>query len=181
MKQLFFISLIVVPFSAFSQNEVRPEGDKLLWIFAILIAIPLVYYLFLSKRLKRKNTSVKPGFRIGRNLKIELVKDKKYRPRVLTLRVLNKSKSDVDLEAPVLHFRKFWSKRKFKLKGIDRYEIYPLYLEAGKTHELRIDLSVFFNYDRKLKRFYWAKVRVVDKKGRTYSSRFITLRKSLFS
>jgi hypothetical protein len=116
-----------------------------------------------------------------RRLKIELTKDREYRPNVLTLKIFNNSRRDIDLQAPVLLFRKLWSKRKFKLKGINRYEIYPLYLEAGKVHELRIDLSVFYSHDKKLRRFYWTKIRVADTKGKEYSSRYVTMRKSLFS
>ncbi|KOH45285.1 hypothetical protein [Sunxiuqinia dokdonensis] len=181
MKRVVFLFLSLVPLGVAAQNEVAPEGYKLLWVVVISVAIPVVYY-FIKKILQ------KPGSRKGkpvsvsrRKLKIDLLKDRTYRPNVLTLNITNNSKKDIDLEAPVLCFRKIWSKRKFKLKGINRYEIYPLYLEAGKTHELRIDLGVFFNHDRTLKRFYWAKIRVWDTKGKKYSSSYITLRKSLFS
>lgn len=181
MKKLFFTSLLIIPLGVLGQNEVAPEGYKLLWFVLILVAIPIAYY-FINKLVQ------KPGSQKGRSvsvfrrkLKIDLLKDRSYRPNVLTLKITNRSRKDFDLEAPVLCFRKIWSKRKFKLKGINRYEIYPLYLEAGKTHELRIDLSVFHSHDRNLKRFYWAKIRVRDTKGKKYSSPYITLRKSLFS
>ena len=173
--------LLLIPFSAFSQNEVQPEGDKLLWVIAILVAVPVIYFLLGRKQFKKGKNNGKPISVPRRKLRIELSKDRKYRPNVLTLKVINKSKKDIDLEAPILHFRKLWSIRKFKLKGINRYEIYPLYLEARKTHELRIDLSVFFSHDRKLKRYYWTKVWVSDTKGKRYSSGYITMRKSLFS
>jgi len=181
MKQLFFTSFLVFPLAASAQNEVRPEGYKLLWFVAVLVAIPVAYYLIsrlVQKTRNQKSRSVSVSWR---KLKIDLLKDRPYRPNVLTMRVTNRSRKDIDLQAPVLCFRKIWSKRKFKLKGINRYEIYPLYLEAGKTHELRIDLSVFYSHDRKLKRFYWAKIRVFDTHGKKYSSSYITLRKSLFS
>lgn len=181
MKKLFFVILTSSPISLLAQNQVEPEGYKLIWFVLILLAIPVVYY-FVNKALgKAANVKGRPVSVARRKLRIDLVKDRKYRPNVLTLRVTNLSKKDIDLKAPILTFRKIWSKRKFKLKGINRYEIYPLFLEAGKMHELRIDLSVFFNHDRKLKRFYWAKIRIYDTKGKKYSSSYITLRKSLFS
>lgn len=181
MKKLLFFSFISVPVRVYSQNEVHPEGDKLLLILAILIALPVIFFLA-SKIVGRKGKPKKqPGSLFSRKLKVELSKDRKYRPNVLTLNILNKSNNDIDLEAPVIHFRKLWSKRKFKLTGINRYKIYPLYLEAGKTHELQIDLSVFYRHDRKLKQFHRAKVWVSDTRGKTYSSGYITLRKSLFS
>lgn len=181
MKTLYFCTLLVLPAAAFAQNEVHPEGYKLLWVLGILVALPIVYYFFQKFFFKGTPKKGKPVSVSRSKLKINLLKDRKYRPKVLTLRVENKSRKDIDLEAPVLSFRKLWSKRKFKLKGINRYEIYPLFLEAGKTHELRIDLSVFYDHDRKLKRFFWAKVQLQDTKGKSYSSSFITLRKSLFS
>ncbi|HKJ43617.1 MAG TPA: hypothetical protein VKA27_16085 [Sunxiuqinia sp.] len=181
MKQYYFIALLMAPLVVFSDNEIRPEGGTLLWIIAVLLLLPIIYYLVFHVLFKRGKSTTNPKFWWKRRLKVELTKDRKYRPRVLTLKVQNRSSKDIDLEAPVIHFRKLWTKRKFKLKGIDRYEIYPLYLEAGKTHELRIDLSVFFNYDRKLRRFLWAKVRLTNTQGKKYSSRSVTLRKSLFS
>ncbi len=181
MKKLFFTSLLIIPLTVLAQNEVAPEGDKLLWFVLILVAIPIVYY-FVNKLVQKPgNKKSTPNSLSWRKLKIDLLKDRPYRPNVLTLKITNRSKKDIDVQAPVLCFRKIWSKRKFKLKGINRYEIYPLYLEAGKTHELRIDLSVFYSHDRNIKRFYWAKVRVLDTKGKKYSSSYITLRKSLFS
>jgi hypothetical protein len=181
MKKLFFFFLINTPFQAFPQNEVPPEGGKLLWFLAILISLPLIYYLLRSRVFSKEKIKGKPGPLFMRRLKIELTKDREYRPNVLTLKIFNNSRRDIDLQAPVLLFRKLWSKRKFKLKGINRYEIYPLYLEAGKVHELRIDLSVFYSHDKKLRRFYWTKIRVADTKGKEYSSRYVTMRKSLFS
>ncbi len=182
MRKILYSLMIAMPLQVVAQNEVAPEGYKIFWFIAILIAIPFAYY-FVSKFLKKSKPlkKGKPGSVSRRKLKVELIKDRKLRPHVLTLKVTNSSKKDIDLAAPVLVFRKLWTKRKFKLKGLNRYEIYPLYLESGKTHELRIDLSVFYNHDRKIKRFYWAKVKVFDTRGKKYSSGYITLRRSLFS
>ena len=183
MKKLFFSVALIIPLGVYAQSEVKPEGYKLFWFILFLIVIPLVYYLLnkvLSKS-KSSNSSSLIGSLPRRKLKVELLKDRKYRPNVLTLRVSNNSEKPIDLDPPILQFRKIWTKRKFKLKGINRYEIYPLYLEAGKIHELRIDLSVFYNHNRKLKRFNWAKIRVIDSKGKKYPSSNIILRKSLFS
>lgn len=181
MKKLAAILFLFCPFFSFSQTEVPPEGDKLVWIIAILLGLPILLILISNKLLKKNKQNRKPFSISWSRLKVELSKNKAYRPNVLLLKVTNKSRRAIDLEAPVLCFRKIWSKRKFKLKGINRNKIYPLYLEAGKTHELRIDLSVFYKHDRKLKRFHRAKVRLIDTKGKKYSSSFVTLRKSLFS
>ncbi|MGQ8336106.1 hypothetical protein ACUNWD_06100 [Sunxiuqinia sp. A32] len=181
MKRLILLTLTLTPTFSFAQNEVGSDGDKLLVIILCILILPVLFY-FLSKWRKSRPGYRKPNFSFHwKKLKVSLDKDRKYRPRFLTLRVENVSSRDVDIEAPVLYFRKIWSKRKFKLKGINRYEIYPLYLETAKTHELRVDLNVFHQHDRKLRKYYWAKIRIYDTKGNNYSSKIIALRKSLFS
>jgi len=174
---LFFL---LPPLCCFAQTEVAPEGDKLLIILLVLLLLPLAFFLF--KRMKLKGAKKwRPDFNFKNKLRVELIKNRSTRPDYLTLKVTNGGRQDIDLEAPVLCFRKLWSKRKFKLKGINRTQIYPLYLEKGKTHELGIDLRVFHEHDRKLKKYYWAKVNLADTRGRKYSTKYVTLRKSLFS
>ena len=182
MKGTIFFICIILPIAAFSQTKVQPDGYKLLIGLLILLAIPVIVFLF-SKMRKKKASPQKqpPGFFKRKKLKIELTKDRKYRPKNLTLHIRNIGKKDVDIEAPLLVFRKIWNVRKFKLKGINKQEIYPLYLERNKVHEVQVDLTVFYNHDRKLKKYYRAKVILKDTKGKKYSSKNITLRKSLVS
>ena len=180
MKRTFFLILWIIPVIAFSQNEVNPDGYKLLIILLALLVIPLIFSVFWRIFKKKGNQKVNQKFH-WKKLKLFLDKDRKYRPGNLYLKIENVSSRDIDIEAPVLFFRKLWRMRKFKLKGINRQKIYPLYLEKGKTHELQIDLSIFYQHDKKLKRFYWAKIKLRDTKGKRYSSKYITLRKSLFS
>lgn len=162
-------------------NEVGPEGNSAIFIIVISVVV-VIFFLFVLKLLnKRKGLKTGKSIFSFSKIKVELLKDKMYRPNTLTLLIKNSGKKDVDIEAPVLLFRKLWSKRKFKLKGINKYEIYPLYLEAGKTHELRISLSVFHGHDKSLKRFYWAKVYVYNTKGKKYASKYVILRRSLYT
>ena len=156
-------------------NEIGPEGSKLLLIILICIIVLVVWLIFFRKgKLLPKNP-------FSRKLKVILVKNKYYKPTHLNLIIENVSKKDADIEAPVILFRKLFAKRKFKLKGINKSEIYPLYLEKGKVHDLSINLSVFHNYDRKLKKYYWCRVFFEDTKGRKYSTKYVKLRSSLFS
>ncbi len=163
------------------QNEVGPEGWKL-WMIPMLLLLILGAYLLSRRQTIKKPDSHKTKFSFSlKRITVYLHKDRDFRPKVLIIKVKNNRRKDVDIEAPVLVFRKLWSKRKFKLKGMNRYEIYPLYLEAGKEHELQVNLSVFHEHDRSIRKFYWAKVFVSDTKGRKYSSKYVTLRKSLYS
>lgn len=178
MRNLFLLMMLLCPLLVFPSNEVVPEGYKLIWLVLAILALVLVIPAF--RKLKKGGSSFHLPF-TGRRLKADLLQDRRYRPKTLTLVVKNISRKDIDIEAPVIMFRKLLSIRKFKLKGIDRHEIYPLYLEAGKMHELHINLSIFHGYDRALRKFYWARILLCDTSGRKYSTRYVTLRKSLFS
>ena len=180
MRRTCLLIFLLIPLVVFSQDEVGPDGYLLLWFLLILATVPLSWFFarWITNRWKGKPKGF--GFSFGR-LSVDLKKDRKYRPNTLTLVVRNNRSRDVDIDAPVLLFRKLWSIRKFKLKGINRYQIYPLYLEAGKSHELRISLAVFHEHDRGLRKYYWAKILLQDTRGRKYASKYVTLRKSLFS
>jgi len=179
MRNLFLLMMLLCPLLVFPSNEVVPEGYKLIWLVLAILALVLVIPASRKLTGKRQLSFRLPFFRGP--LKVDLLQDRRYRPKMLTLVVKNTSHKDIDIEAPVILFRRLRSIRKFKLKGIDRHEIYPLYLEAGKMHELRINMGIFHGYDRTLRSYYWARILIRDTGGRKYSTRYVTLRKSLFS
>lgn len=179
MGNLILFLVLSYPLFSFTSVELDPQSYRLILLALAVLAVLFLFPVF-RKLEKKYPVSLRLPF-IGRQLQVGLLQDRRYRPKRLTLVVKNRSRRDTDIQPPVIMFRKLLSVRKFKLKGIDRYEIYPLYLEAGKTHELKINLGVFHGYDSSLKKYYWARILVRDKKGRTYSTRYVTLRKSLFS
>lgn len=179
MRKLLILVIVLVPSFCFGQTEVGPDGYFPLVILCLLVGVPLLF-LFLRKLLKGRLGGVFPWF-AKRRLHVELIPNRGYRPDLLKLLVKNGTQKDIDIEAPVLVIRKLWSIRKFKLKGINRAEIYPLYLEKGKTHELQISLSVFHKHDPTLRSYYWTRVLLKDTTGHRYSTNYITLRKSLVS
>jgi hypothetical protein len=179
MRNLIVLTMLLYPLSAFSSNEAGPEDYKITWLLLAIIVLLLVLS-WLRKRGGKDKIVLRLPF-TGRRLKVDLLPDRRYRPRTLTLVVKNTSRKDIDIEAPVIMFRKLLLIRKFKLKGIDRNMIYPLYLEAGKEHELRISLNSFHEYDPALRKYYWARILLNDISGRKYQTRYVTLRKSLFS
>jgi len=95
--------------------------------------------------------------------------------------ISNTGKNEADIDAPVLEYRKIWSRRKFKLNGVNGNAIYPMYIGAGKTHQLRIETANFHQYDRSIKSFYWARIIVTDVDGRRWKSKSVKLRQSLFT
>ncbi len=182
MRNSIPIFLVFTPSSVLAQTSPGIVGYKIFW-FGILIVLFVgvkILWSFIRERKGYKPRRLKTWF-IRKKLNIELTKDRLMRPKVLTLFIKNTGKRFVDLEAPVLVFRKLWSIRKFRINRLNKLEIYPLYLEAGKTHTVTIELSRFFEYDKKLKRFYWGRIVLEDVDGRRFKSKRVTLRKSLYS
>lgn len=156
------------------------EKETLVWII-LFMTIPFLFVL--SAFIFRISRNIKP-IKLSRffktvKLEIKLEKDKPLRPQLLTMNIRNTGKNEADIDAPVLEFRKIWTKRKFKLNGINGNAIYPMFIDSGKAHQLRIETSTFHQYDRSIKSFYWARVIVTDVDGRQWKSNSVKLRKSL--
>jgi len=178
---MFFLSDILTESSG-TTTVVGPDGYRLLEVLVALL-LPIVIYLFVKGVQRRKKPSEagsKSSFLKRKRLEILLEKDRLYYPDWLKLTVRNTGSVDVDLEEPLLIFSSFWMKRKFRLKGTNNYHFYPLYLEAGKVHDLDIDLNRFYRHDRRLKRFPKVTVVISEVKGKTFPARSVMLRKTLF-
>ena len=156
------------------------EKETLVWIILIL-AIPflLVLLLIIYRMVKNSGPFKLSHFLKIVKLEIELEKDKPLRPQVLTMTIRNTGKNEADINSPVIEFRKIWSVRKFKLNGISGNQIYPMFIDVGKAHQLRIETSTFHNYDRSIRKYYWARIFVPDMDGRKWKSNKVKLRKSL--
>lgn len=179
MKKTLAVSIFLLKSQLiFAQNEIGPEGDKLIWFLLIPVLIIVLFFVFREKN-KKRSTKQKPFFQRSKII-IELKKDKLYYPDSLTLKIKNTGNSDIDLDRPLLILDNFWLKRKFKLKGMDNRNFYPLYLEKGKSHSLQIDLNRFYSHDKKLKKFPKAKLIIYNIKGKKLSSKSVYLRKTLF-
>ena len=170
---LFLISSTKV----FAQNEIGPDGNKLIIVFLFIVALALVF-VFMN-RSGKKGKAKKPFFQF-RRIQVSLEKDRLYYPDMLTLTVKNTGNVDLDLDKPLLIFDNFWMKRKFKIKGMENRTFFPLYLEKNSIHTLEIDLTRFYAHDKRLKRFPKIKITISDVKGRRLSSKSIFLRKTLF-
>lgn len=163
----------------FAQNEVGPEGDKLIWI--LLFVVVFIIFLFLNGKNKQpKNAfNFKSLFKVNR-VKIELKKNKLYYPDYITINLENSGNSDIDLDKPMLVFDNFWLKRNFRIKGMNNRTFYPLYLEKGKSHTLEIDLNQFYSHDKRLKKYPKIRINLYDIKNRKLGSSSIFIRKTLF-
>ena len=174
VKKYFLLLLILIStLNLSAQNEVRPDGDKIVWVLLIFLATVFLFFVY------RKKGSIKQTLFVRQRIKIELEKSRLYFPDFLTLTVHNIGNTDIDMDRPLLIFDNFWLKRKFRLKGVENRSFYPLYLVKGHLHKLNIDLNHFYSYDRKLKRFPKVKIILFNVKGRRLGSNSVYLRKTL--
>jgi hypothetical protein len=178
-KALFLTVFLAISKLIFAQNEIGPDGDKLL---GLILTVVLLILIFLILERIGKKKAPKPGgsfFRFKR-VKVELKKDRVYYPDNLTLKIKNTGNTDLDIDKPLLVFDNFWLKRKFKIKGTENRTFYPLYLEKGKTHTMEINIDRFYHHDNRLKKFPKAKMIITDIKGKRLGSKSVFLRKTLF-
>lgn len=179
MKRIFSVLLFSgLSLRLLAQNEIGPDGDKLIWV--LLIVLLIVIFIIQSIRIKnRKGTlNLKSLFPV-RRVKIELKKDRMYYPDFLTLNVKNAGNTDIDLDKPMLVFDNFWLKRNFRIKGMNNRTFYPLFLEKGKTHTMEIDLNQFYSHDKRLKKYPKISIKIFDVKKRKLGSSSIYIRKTL--
>jgi hypothetical protein len=175
----YFLMFVFYQLLSFSQLAEGVEKETLV---RIIIVLSILLIAVLGYEILRFMPSGKP-FRFSRffrkvKLKITLEKDRVFRPQVLTMTIRNIGKNEADIDAPVLEYRKIWTKRRFKLNGISGNTIYPMFIEPGKAHQLRIETISFHQYDREIKSFYWARIFVSDAEGRKWISNKVKLRKS---
>lgn len=180
MKKGFLLAFLLL-FSKliFAQNEVGPEGHKLMWGLLVLLVVTAVF-VFTTKPFKKNRQKEKKPLFPNRKLQINVEKDALYYPDNLKLSVKNSGNIDVDLDQPLLVFDNFWLKRKFKLKGMGNRTFYPLFFEKGKSHTLQIDLTRFYGHDKSLKKFPKATIYLFDVKGKKLGKKSTYLRKTLF-
>ncbi len=145
-------------------------------IQAFVIVIFAWYEIWRVLKNRGKGTIWRPFWRI--KLVVYLDKDRVLNPNVLTLTIKNTGKREVELNAPVLEFRKVWSKRKFKLNGTSGISNYPLLIEPKNKHQVLIETARFHQYDNEIKEYYFARVYLSDVDGRKWKSNDVKLRKS---
>jgi len=176
-KALILPGFLLLAQYTYPQNEIGPEGGKLLVVFVASLLLALVIFLLVkAKSVWRDFVTLVFS---GKRLKITIKKDRKYYPDLLQLEVKNKGNGDVDIARPLLIFDNFWFRRKFKLKGTNNYHFYPLILEKGDTHSLKIDLERFYKHDNRIKKYPKVKVVIYEREGRKLGSKSVFLRKTL--
>lgn len=110
------------------------------------------------------------------DIKIELLRDKNRNPSLVNLIVRNNGNIEADLEAPVLVFKRWFWKRKFRIVSVDFSDIYPMLIQGGKVSVVRIDLQQFYDFAPELIKAGRLGAEMKEVEGRKYSSGTIRLK-----
>lgn len=155
-------------------QTIGPEGDKLVWIVLILIAIFSFFFIIKKKKWTLNLTAFKSV------LLVSLQKNKIYHPSVVHLKLLNKSNKAIVIDHPIIRFKNSFQTKAYKIKAVNASAIYPLYLEAGKTHILPIALQPFYDYEQQLKKFSKLRIEFSYNHQNFKTTRYILLKPTLF-
>jgi len=148
----------------------------------ILVAIVLVIGIFVINRTRTfaKGTN---GKKLRFNKKqvpyaaeISLDKSQRFNPSIIGMSVTNTGTKDIDLNAPVIIFKRWFSRRKFRVLKVEHSDIYPLLLEPGRTYLLDISLDQFYDKVPELQLACRMSVEMKDNNGKRYKSQTIRLK-----
>jgi hypothetical protein len=145
--------------------SVGPEGYKIIWGLAALLAPVMAYLVWKKVRwngLIGRGRRRKPGIS---ELSLSLTGEPEFRPIVLYLRITNDSGRTIDVEAPVIVFKRWRSSRKFRIRTVNEAEIYPILLDPGQSHELSIQLEAFYRKESVLRMATRVRVEVGEVNG----------------
>ncbi|HPR59617.1 MAG TPA: hypothetical protein PLF35_01650 [Prolixibacteraceae bacterium] len=152
---------------------VGPQGDKLIWLFIVMAIIAVVAYLFIIKRKFSLQN-------FNKRITVRVEKNKIYHPDTVHIIIENKTAKAIDIENPVIRFKHRRKSKAFKIKAVNTRNIYPLYLESGKTHHLPVALEPFYSFDNSLKKFSQLRIEFIYNKTQNQKSSYIVLKPTLF-
>lgn len=135
------------------RNDALPGSSSLL----IMMVLVLVFYMGIKKGwfVKIMPSIVWISLQVKRN--------KSTGQRVLKIGVVNQTKESKTFQPPILIFGEpFKTGRKFRIKGGDGQDVFPLTLMPGTSHQLVINLDQFRNKAGIVKGYRWVKVEVAD-------------------
>lgn len=109
--------------------------------------------------------------------KIILDKSRRLNPSKIGMTVVNTGTKDIDLNAPVITFKRWFSKRKFRVLRVEHSEIYPVLLEPGKSSDLVISLDQFYESVPELQLACRMNIEMKDRRsGKRFKSHTIRLK-----
>jgi hypothetical protein len=172
-KTSILLTLLEKPLLHYFKTGWAPIDDNLHLILLVVLLSFIFSFIYLFKKISYITWFSK------QKVRVEIGKSRLYYPEFVKLSITNTGSTDIDFDRPLLVFDNWWLKRKFRISGVEGRNIYPLYLEKGKTHTLNIDLSPFYGYDRKLKGYPKIRISVFNIKGKYLGGHAVYVRKTL--
>lgn len=136
-------------------------------------------YLLLAKMSKNGTPGRKLSFSerfLHGKIEITLSGNRPVEPSYVLMTVRNVGKREVDLQSPVLVFKRWRSRRKFRILTVKESEIYPMFMDPGQESAVNISMEQFYNSIPELRRACRLSVEMKDDTGRKYKSRTIRLK-----
>jgi len=160
--------------------ELSPFALMLIKWSMIITVLVIGFFIFTRTRTFAKGTSVKKmsfrNRRVPYAATISLSKNQHFNPTNIEMSVTNSGIKDIDLNAPVIIFRRWFTKRKFRVLRVEHSEIYPILLEPGQTSYLDISLNQFYDSIPELQLACRMSIEMRDKNGKKFNSQTIRLK-----
>ncbi len=146
----------------------------------VLVVLVIGFYIFNRSHTFAKGPS---GKKLSFNKKtkpfsaeINLYKSSRINPTNIEMVVTNTGSREIDLHAPILIFKRWFTSRKFKVLKVEHSEIYPILLEKDKTYILDISLEQFYETVPELQLACRMSVEMKDLGGKRFKSKTIRLK-----
>ena len=160
--------------------DLSPSVLMLLKWSLIITILVIVFFVFNRTRTFAKGTrSKKLSFskrRVLYDAEIDLIKSQRFNPSNIEMVVTNTGTKDIDLNAPVIIFKRWFTKRKFRVLRVEHSEIYPILIEPGKSSLLDISLDQFYDTVPELQLACRMSIEMKDQNGKKFKSQTIRLK-----
>jgi hypothetical protein len=138
----------------------QPDGDKVLWIMAVLLLLISVLIIF-----SNRNISFGQLFK-SKEISIKVKKNRVFQPTTVLLSIENTKSQGIVIESIVLRFVHVTQQKAYKVTSVKGEKIYPLYLDGLGKHNIVIALEPFFAREPRLNRFIGLRIEAnIEKKG----------------
>jgi len=102
---------------------------------------------------------------------LRLHRNKQTQHRMLKISILNQSKESHTFLAPILVFGSpFKKSRKFRIKGGDGQDVFPITLMPGTAHQLTLDFDQFRRKAGNLEKYVWVRIEVESSGDKSFKS-----------
>ncbi len=149
-------------------------------IVLVIIVLVIGFFLFnRSRTFSRGASGKKLSFRKRTKpyaAEIMLIKSRRLNPSNIEMTALNTGINEIDLLAPVIVFKRWFTKRKFRVLKVEHSEIYPILLERNRAYVLDISLEQFYETVPELQLACRMSVEMKDLRGNKYKSHTIRLK-----